>query len=387
MLGKNFNHYGYDKESYLECMDMISSTNRNHFIGLNAWFIGINFIYLIFSALNLFGVTQEKVPFYLTYFLLSVLYAIIVGVFHNFSERHHIFFEYVNIAMFLSYGIFVSVFQSYMAATVYLFMISVVAFTYIDKMIRMIVSCVGVSLFFLWTSFKFKTFSIAYNDAYNMFIVITLIIPLHYFIQRMRIQQFELYYRNLQIQNELEIKSSFDTLTGLLNRGRFFSIADKLLRQEMDGFTALILFDLDEFKQINDNLGHQIGDKAIQEAGRTILGCFGLKELYSQSISNWNFKEINCLASRLGGDEFIAIIRHEEGGEAVKKMVETVLSAMNSLRFDGVDKGLKCSIGVTEIAKGDFDLDAAYKRADVAMYSSKNAGKNQINFCCDDESK
>lgn len=380
MHGRNLNYYGYDKETYAECSEMISQTNRNNLIGLNVWFIGVNFLYLIFSALNLFGVTQERVPFYVVYFLISLAFSIVVGCFHKFAEKHSVIFVYINMTILLSYGILVSALQPYLAATIYLFLIAVTALAYIDTMLRMTLMTISASTVFIYTSYKFKTFSIAYQDTYNLAIVLTLVIALHYVFQRMRIQQFVLYYRNLQIQNELEVKSSFDMLTGLLNRGSFFSIADELLRKNDVDMMAVCLFDLDGFKQINDVLGHQIGDKAIQEAGRAILECLGLKELYSTKISDWEFARLNGLAARLGGDEFIAVVCCENGRGDILNIIKNILETLNKLRFEGIEDGLKCSIGVTKVEKGDYDLDAAYKRADVAMYASKKAGKNQINF-------
>ena len=87
----------------------------------------------------------------------------------------------------------------------------------------------------------------------------------------MRIEQFILYKNNLRIHKELEIKSSFDTLTSVLNRERFFSISEEIIRSFQNEYIMLCILDLDGFKQINDNFGHQMGDKVIQIVGKTIL--------------------------------------------------------------------------------------------------------------------
>ena len=76
--------------------------------------------------------------------------------------------------------------------------------------------------------------------------------------------QFVLYHKNMQNQRELEVGSSFDALTSLLNRGRFFSMADRVLHDGSGGYKALCLIDLDGFKQVNDQPGHQMGDKVKQ---------------------------------------------------------------------------------------------------------------------------
>ena len=91
---------------------------------------------------------------------------------------------------------------------------------------------------------------------------------------------------NHGIQKELEVKSSFDTLTGLLNRGRFFSIADELLKLGDGSHFSIALFDLDEFKEINDSMGHQMGDKVIQIAGRTIIDATKMTALSQTSSAS-----------------------------------------------------------------------------------------------------
>ena len=190
---------------------------------------------------------------------------------------------------------------------------------------------------FLYTSFSYKTFSIAYHDTYNASIVLILAIGLHYTSQRTRIQQFILYQRDLQIQRELEVKSSFDSLTSLLNRGRFFSIAEEVLKQASQEYMVICLLDLDGFKEINDNLGHQMGDKAIQITGKTILDTLGIDLSEKWSFPEKAAKETISFAGRLGGDEFIALVRGKNGQDEVLPLLNKMLSALNSVQFEGLD--------------------------------------------------
>ena len=381
MTGKSINFYGYDKETYSDCIGMIKSMNRNHVIVINIWFLIVDFLYLLFSAFNLFGVNQERIPFYATYLAASTVFALLIGLLPKFSEKYSFQFMYVNMLILLSYGILVSVAQPYMAATIYLILMAVTALTYIATMVQMLFFTIIVNAIFLYTSYKYKTFSVAYNDTYNIIILQLLVTGLHYLFQRMRIQQFVLHQRNLQIQCELEIKSSFDTLTGLLNRGRFFSIAEEMISQSEkndDSKIAVCLIDLDGFKQINDNLGHQMGDKAIQVTGHTILNKLGLEQYSGVPISEWDIKNLDCIAGRLGGDEFITLLRYKEGSESITEKIQTILTSLNETKFAGLDGGIKASIGITLLGPGERDVDAAYKRADDTLYESKNAGKNQI---------
>ena len=379
MTARSFNYYGYSKQSYVECLGLIRNTNRKHISILNTWFVLINLLYLVFSALNLFGVNQERIPLYGSFLVVSALFEIWLFAFPKTVEQHSHFAVFSSIIILFSYGIITSVIEPYMPATMFLILMSLTALSFIVNMSTIIcMAIIGVSIF-LATSYMYKTFSIAYRDTYNAVIVTTLVIGLHYTFQRTRVSQFILYQRDLQIQKELEIKSSFDALTSLLNRGRFFSITEEILRSRPNEYITLCLLDLDGFKQINDNLGHQMGDKVIQTVGKTILKTLQLERFANTPISEWDLRAKVCTAGRLGGDEFILFIRGQDSKEKVTELLQNLLDTLNAVRFDGLN-GIHASFGVTEIMSTDRDIDNAYKRADEALYESKRAGKNQIHF-------
>ena len=144
----------------------------------------------------------------------------------------------------------------------------------------------------------------------------------------------------------------------------------------------MCLLDLDGFKQINDNLGHQMGDKVIQVVGKTIISGLDLDSSQRMNISAWDLKVQRSIAGRLGGDEFITLIRGKSSRTEVIELLQKILDSLNAQNFDGVE-GIHASFGVTELSLQDFDIDNAYKRADEALYESKRAGKNQIHFSSD----
>ena len=379
MTTRSFNYYGYDRATYMDCSALIRSTNRKHITILNTWFLFINVLYVVFSYLNLFGVNQERIPFYSAYLGISLLFEAWLVFLPNSVERFNYLAVFSSITMLLSYGITASVASPYMPATMFLVMLVLTSLSFIGSMYIMIVfSILGVAAF-LTTSYLFKTFSIAYHDTYNAAVILTLAVGLHYTFQRTRVSQFILYQRDLQIQKELEIKSSFDALTSLLNRGKFFSITEEILRSKSNEYITLCLLDLDGFKQINDNLGHQMGDKVIQVVGKTLIRTLGLENSERTNISSWNLADMRSLAGRLGGDEFILLIRGKTSREEITTLLQTALTTLNSTQFDGLS-GIHASFGVTELTDSDRDIDDAYKRADEALYESKRAGKNQIHF-------
>lgn len=378
MAGKSINYYGYDRETYRECIEMIRSSNRKHLMVMNLWFLAVVFLYFLFSFLNLFNLQRNNSLIYAFYVIGAIIYGLIIGLCPSFSEKHSYKFLLINVIFMYSYGIFVSVFRPYIPATFYLILLILTAVSYTDYYYRMLITTAVLSGIYLWTCYRFKTFSIAYIDTFNLLLVQVLSVGLHFMFHRIRIQQYLLYMKNIQIQKELEVKSSFDTLTGLLNRGRFFSIAEEILKLDDGAKISIALLDLDGFKEINDTMGHQMGDKVIQTAGRIIIDVLGIGVHYKKSVSEWNLKNVRGLAGRLGGDEFIVLYRSLESGQDPNEFLSEILAKLNKAHFCDKKCGIKSSIGYTELDEDEQDLDIAYKQADDALYEAKKSGKNQI---------
>jgi diguanylate cyclase (GGDEF)-like protein len=279
------------------------------------------------------------------------------------------------------FSIFSSTAQPYLTATMYLVLVVLVAVTYIDTMLSMTIVLILYSSIFLYTSYEKKPASIALLDIRNVAVYLFLALILHFTFQRAKMQEFYTLRKNIEIQRNLEIRSSFDTLTELLNRARFFGIADEVFRNynNDDEYIALCMLDLDEFKQINDKLGHQIGDKAIQVTGRIVAESLKLDLLEKWSFTERAVKQPISFAGRLGGDEFIFIVRGMNSDAEIKELLEGILKKLNAVVI-GELKGIHGSIGVTRIKSSDIDVDSAYNRADEALYISKREGKNRVSF-------
>ena len=379
MRFKYANHYGYDKDNYDDCTDMIRQTNLKHVAIINRWFFIINIFLMVFAIMNTFGVRSSMMPFYAVFLGIALVFEILMYIFRRSAQKYSFPVIYIHMVIVMLYGILASVAQPYMAATFFIVLIVVIGISYIDTMLNMTIALVIFTAVFLAASYTQKAMTIAYQDTYNSLLCLSLALTLHFAFQRTRMQQFITHQKNVQIQRELEIRSSFDPLTSLLNRGRFFAMSGSVLRGYHKEYMALCLLDLDEFKQINDKLGHQMGDKAIQIAGNTIT------EVMEIDLSEkWSFQERAVrnglsFAGRLGGDEFIVFVRGKSGREEVVSLMQQLLMSLNKVDY-GELKGIHASIGITEIMEQDMDIDDAYRRADEALYESKRSGKNQIHF-------
>lgn len=160
-----------------------------------------------------------------------------------------------------------------------------------------------------------------------------------------------------------------DVLTGLNNRRYYLEYMDDMLdRLSFSGKRAyMLLIDLDHFKTINDSLGHDIGDKVLNEVANRIK----------------NFCRLSRVVARLGGDEFIVITKelkeHEESVETVQEFAEGLLSALKEpYGIDSHHFYLSASISISLIENTHLNPNEFLKEADIAMYEAKKTGRDGV---------
>src|SRR5215212_7753251 len=166
-------------------------------------------------------------------------------------------------------------------------------------------------------------------------------------------------------QARIEHLAHYDALTNLPNRSLFQRHAEGLLLETEGHQFAILYIDIDEFKRINDTLGHLIGDEFLQ----------GVAERLRQSVGPEDF------IARLGGDEF-AILQHGiESAEDVNALVARIYQALRT-PFDchGHQFSSDASIGIAVAPRDGSDLLDLLKNADLAMYAAKAAGRRTYRF-------
>ncbi|MCG8673032.1 MAG: EAL domain-containing protein [Pseudomonadales bacterium] len=170
-----------------------------------------------------------------------------------------------------------------------------------------------------------------------------------------------------EIENKLINLAKFDQLTGLANRTLYWEFLDKAIevakRKQDDLY--VIFIDLDHFKEINDTLGHDAGDLLLVQASERLRSTLRSADL----------------VSRLGGDEFAVILQHVHS-DADLANVCIKLIEMFEQPFDifGQEAFIGCSMGVAHYPEDGCDASTVTKAADTAMYSAKQAGRNNYKF-------
>jgi diguanylate cyclase (GGDEF)-like protein/PAS domain S-box-containing protein len=172
-------------------------------------------------------------------------------------------------------------------------------------------------------------------------------------------------------EEKIALLARTDGLTGLANRATFIERLRQAFAASTRGATSFAIFylDLDHFKGVNDTLGHPVGDLLLQEVSERIKNCT---------------RESDVVA-RLGGDEF-AVLQLDMGepanAGALAAKIQTRLALPYSL--DGNEVRISVSIGICPYVPGSTGADAMLAQADMALYRSKDEGRNQYHFHSED---
>ncbi|BAN36098.1 response regulator receiver modulated PAS/PAC sensor-containing diguanylate cyclase/phosphodiesterase [Sulfuricella denitrificans skB26] len=168
-------------------------------------------------------------------------------------------------------------------------------------------------------------------------------------------------------ENQLERQANYDELTGLANRNLFQDRLNQALifSRRHDYGLAILFIDLDNFKNINDSLGHDTGDALLAQVATRLTG---------------SVREGDTVA-RHGGDEFVLLLSEIRVADDVSAVTQKLLKAM-SAPFNLNDRELHvtCSIGIASYPKDGEDKQTLLKNADAAMYRAKELGRNNAQY-------
>lgn len=162
-------------------------------------------------------------------------------------------------------------------------------------------------------------------------------------------------------------QANYDFLTGLPNRRLFIDRVDQEIRKasRQKGRFAVFFVDLDRFKEVNDTLGHHVGDELLKEAAGRIQKAVRMSDT----------------VGRMGGDEFTVLLSDVHDPGASEKVAQTILGLLEQpFHLGGEEIYISGSIGIAVYPDDAQSVDELFKCADQAMYVSKEKGRNRFNF-------
>ncbi|MFB6344618.1 MAG: diguanylate cyclase [bacterium] len=167
-------------------------------------------------------------------------------------------------------------------------------------------------------------------------------------------------FENTRLFEEVKTRAEYDSLTGLLNRKTFM---DRIEEQRPIDKASLLMMDIDHFKEFNDTHGHEVGDKVLEEVANTIKN-----ELRNSDI-----------VARYGGEEFVAFLPESSLKEA-SRIAARIREAIERMTVEVEEHGelqVTLSLGISEFENQDSP-DTVLEKADTALYSAKENGRNRI---------
>lgn len=167
---------------------------------------------------------------------------------------------------------------------------------------------------------------------------------------------------------EMRHQATHDALTGLPNRNMLHEHLQRAIQvaRQKGGLTAVVFVDLDQFKFINDSLGHQVGDELLKTVAQRLQACL---------------RDTDMVA-RQGGDEFVLVLQNQTGGEqGIAEVMQRILAAV-ARPWQAGDREFQvtASIGVSRYPADGKDVETLLKQADSAMYRAKEQGRNNFQF-------
>ncbi len=173
--------------------------------------------------------------------------------------------------------------------------------------------------------------------------------------------------RTFDVHDEkmLELLSQTDMLTNFFNKITTENLIKQTINTKPDAQHAMFIFDIDNFKSINDTFGHQIGDKVLIEIASNL---------------QYNFRDHDIIG-RIGGDEFVVFLKNIDNLEIITSKAEAIISAIKKTNLGSdIQHNISGSIGISLYPNDGSSYEELYKTADKALYQSKSRGKDCFTF-------
>ena len=169
--------------------------------------------------------------------------------------------------------------------------------------------------------------------------------------------------------------ANHDSVTGLPNRHVFLDMVRRTLQQSQrqSRSVAVLLLDIDRFKEVNESLGYSAGDTLLRDVAERLVHCLRKADVVA--------RESDCKIARRGGDEFLFLLNDvseaHHAASAARRLLETLRLPF---RVEGKDVHITASIGISMSRNVDATAEDLLRQAEIAMYSSKDSGRNAFQF-------
>ncbi len=363
---KKWGYYGFTKEEYDSCQHLRDVSNLKNAAIISNVALGLETMLCILALF--IPSLKEYGGLYILMACFTLLLLILART-HPKNIRPELIM-YGLMSLIYAAGIGISIPSKNEKAILILVIIALLPVLFLDNAWRMTLYISLVCVLYCVMAFQVKLRSVAEVDLYNVLAFGLMSIIIQYFVNQKILDGFVCRAQNEKLlqayedaQQELRRQAQTDLMTGLFNRTHFAAQIDTFMDESIKNKDTLylVMLDLDKFKSINDQLGHQKGDQII----------ISVAEIIKSHLNESEF------ATRLGGDEYMFILAerfHQGNLENVVKAVEEEICSIQ-LAPDWYASG---SIGVTPIRMEKSSFDDLYRKTDHALYEAKRLGGSRI---------
>lgn len=318
------------------------------------------FLLIVFVGITPYIINGWHITIHYTLFLVAmIVFVIIAQLLFAFKVENPVILNYVSIlylAALLGFLILIDVFPypDLIAKFTPIFL-AVFPVLFIFPPPLTIGSLIIAEILFVSLTMIYKPMEVYMNDIFLSLVGSFFGVGVSWIITELRVSDYTTKKNHLNL-------CRIDDLTGLLNKASFEeSIRFYLRWKEQHEMCALLVVDIDNFKVINDQLGHQVGDIVLQEFGNRIHQIFRSSDY----------------VGRFGGDEFVVLMKKVNDISIIQRKCDEVTSMIADINKDNMPFTISCSIGGVVLENGYADYFDLFRMADDALYEAKEFGKSR----------
>ncbi|MDD3220800.1 MAG: diguanylate cyclase [Clostridia bacterium] len=367
-MNNNFWHrliYGnVSKDFYKENQELLDKTN---YLSVKMAYIFSTFMAGILALIAImYSVVDDTLGVYTLMAVVCGVLAIIVILWlpgHlRWTRFFYLIFEIIIFAVAIAAG---TIFSPEDLAVQFFVLLVVLPLLYIERPINSIIVALAASIAFCFATYGVKN-GVSYLtqiDLLNAGCCMVICAAFIYYVRNMHLN-------NIQATMILQERSEMDGLTGVLNKVSTEKACQNYmtLSGEQQNCTLIIL-DIDEFKKVNDTLGHKQGDKLLKQIGYILKGIFREGDI----------------VGRIGGDEFMILMKNVTDTKIAEAKAERILREISIIFADYSTEKFGASMGIANNNMEGLTFPEMYSKADYALYQAKNQGKGRYIIYSDED--
>ncbi len=352
-LRNYFFYCGIEKYEY-------NSIKKDAYVSnFEVWRVLHYFMVVFFAVMLLCTFFSDLLRQNRTIYIIALIYSVFAVILFFVLRKDSIIAQlliYLSISLLFLFSCFITQKEPDDPAVTFIALLLITPMFMIDKPFFMTFVLIIASGIFLFWMKQVKPYEVWLVDCLNVIPFTIVGIFLHIIANSIRIKEFVL-------TRKINIQKDTDDLTGIKNKGALSREIDKFLADPEADKGIMLLFDVDDFKSINDKFGHDIGDSVISQIGAFIGSEF----------------DNSAIVGRFGGDEFVVFIKDSDDPDTAYKIAQDISKGISENIFLPIrEQKVSSSIGIAIYTGVENNFYEILKKADKAMYAAKDNKEHRI---------